>query len=364
MKWAAAIMLLVAGCGGRALPLPSVAVEQLALGQDHSCGRFADGKLRCWGWSGLLAQPSSAVQRPITQPLTLGVQASVGISAGAFYSFTWFSDGSAQCWGGADGVPGAHAIPNCAQEATVLPLTGVAEIAGGLVHACARGQDGAVRCWGNNFNGQLGISGDVSRAEPGLVPNLPPATALFVGGTLSCARFADRTISCWGNVYQLGKTTSDWRSPTEVPELRGATQVAIGYRHACARIDDGSVRCWGANSSGQLGDGTLIDNGAPVVVRGLSDVQQVSVGYLSSCARRSDRSVVCWGNVAGYGGDVPGQTSPVLQLEGATELSAGVMHMCAARPDGGVVCWGENDKGQLGDGTLLYRDAPTAVRFP
>jgi len=44
------------------------------------------------------------------------------------------------------------------------------------------------------------------------------------------------------------------------------------------------------------------------------------------------------------------------------KIAAGGAHSCQLLPDGGVQCWGLNDKGQLGDGTLLSASSPVRVQ--
>jgi hypothetical protein len=45
----------------------------------------------------------------------------------------------------------------------------------------------------------------------------------------------------------------------------------------------------------------------------------------------------------------------------ASALAIGGGHVCALREEGAVECWGRNEYGELGDGTMVSRDAPTRV---
>src|SRR5262245_41160296 len=53
-------------------------------------------------------------------------------------------------------VGAAPAPAEALTEGTSIPLTGVAQVAVGQLHACAAMVDGTVRCWGWNAYGELG----------------------------------------------------------------------------------------------------------------------------------------------------------------------------------------------------------------
>ena len=93
------------------------------------------------------------------------------------------------------------------------------DIATGVGFTCALLDTGAVKCWGNNDNGQLGI----------------------------------------GNTTQMGDHTGEMGDNLSTVDLgtgRTAVAVAAGYHHACAILDNGSVKCWGLN--GQLGNSAIL----------------------------------------------------------------------------------------------------------
>ncbi|MBK8006205.1 MAG: hypothetical protein IPK12_20465 [Gemmatimonadetes bacterium] len=96
----------------------------------------------------------------------------------------------------------------------------VAEQTQAALSSCARGQDGVVRCWGDNANGQLGDGTTVSRSTLAPVPGVPllvQLTGNFMG--TSCALAADGQAWCWGynGSGETGRIASIAYPPVAVP---------------------------------------------------------------------------------------------------------------------------------------------------
>ncbi|MCE3003786.1 MAG: hypothetical protein LW860_13965 [Xanthomonadaceae bacterium] len=245
----------------------------------------------------------------------------------------------------------------------------------GFAHTCMRSTEGAILCWGDNSDGQIGTGAQARRAlAPVVVPELSSGMAMVsAGGTHSCAVSDAGAAVCWGSNRrgQLGDGTLTSRpTPAPVNGLEsGVLAVSAGGEHSCAVLTTGRVRCWGSNDFGQLGTGTTsAPRLLPTNVAGLSSgVSHITAGSSHSCAIRGAGELLCWG-INFYGAIGDGSTSPryfpvsITGLPGPVSVVvAGGGHTCATVTPGGMHCWGYNADGALGDGTNISRNAPVPV---
>lgn len=232
-------------------------------------------------------------------------------------------------------------------------------VALGDSYGCAVDPDGALYCWGENGDGQVGDGTTVDRSAPVQVVGLAnDVTSVSVMAAHTCA-VADGDVWCWGwNMYgQLGDgTTTTSTAPRQVSLPGPAVSVGVGWFSTCALLDDGDVWCWGRNESGQLGVGTTTDSLVPVKVPSLSGIEMISVGKDFACAVDATGTASCWGlNDQGQLGD--GSTTnrlapvPVAGItERVTAISANELTVCVLLDTADVMCWGANDEGQFGTG--------------
>jgi alpha-tubulin suppressor-like RCC1 family protein len=275
-------------------------------------------------------------------------------------------------------------------------------VSAGGYNTCAILDDKSVKCWGYNNEGQLGL-GDTNHrgyASGEMGDDLPAvdlgtgrsATAISVGRqSHACAILDDKSLKCWGNNYygELGLGDRNHRGDAsgemgdDLPAVdlgtgRSATAISAGDIHTCAILDDKSVKCWGYNGQGQLGLGDTRKRGndsgemgenLPAVDLGTGrSAMAISAGGYHTCAILDDKSVKCWGsnNEGQLGlGDTSkrgndsgemGENLPAVDLgRVATAISAGGYHTCAILDDKSVKCWGSNYMGELGLGDTNHR---------
>jgi alpha-tubulin suppressor-like RCC1 family protein len=307
----------------------------VAAGEAHTCAALPDDRVVCWGANydaalGVIAAPTAAATRA---PVAIaGLRGVTALSAGYAFTCALVAGGAVACWGSNDwGQLGAPTSTTCHPNAcsptpvTVAGLSGATALAAGSAHACAIVAGGAVKCWGANYNRQLGngkvgtSTGSVITGEttPVDVVGLTGATALAAAVNHTCALLADGTVACWGGFLgnELGTEKGGVSAtPVLVPGISGATSLAAGGGHTCVVLGGGSVSCWGWNDHGELGNGTAVTSRAPVAVTGLTGATAVAAGAWHTCALLANASVVCWGEnnsgVLGDGAPIGPITSP------------------------------------------------------
>lgn len=152
------------------------------------------------------------------------------------------------------------------------------------------------------------------------------------------------------------------------PNLAGL--VSLGYGHACYLVNGGEVKCWGLNTSGQAGNGTLVNvtRGTEAAVSGISTAVALTTSVFQTCALLADATVRCWGSQAngalGNGvSSFTNATSPVAVtgITNAVEVELRNGGGCVLTATQEVRCWGDNAKGAVGDGTTTNRSTPVRV---
>ena len=243
---------------------------------------------------------------------------------------------------------------------------------------CAIQQIGAVLCWGQGGDGQLGTGLDAEESSPALTETLGfdrTATHISAGTDHVCAILDNGDVSCWGsNSYgQLGTgDTTNYNTPTLTDGFGiGRTAIAIssGGQHSCVILDNGSVSCWGYGDYGQLGDGMdELYRSSPSLISSLGigrTAVAISAGNLHTCAILDNGSVSCWGATEQIGnGDWLDRNTPTLTNSfgigrTAVAISAGYAHTCVILDNGSVSCWGHGSSGRLGNGDMEDRLSPT-----
>ncbi len=326
-------------------------VRALSVGSygPTSCAVLDDSSVKCWGdnGDGELGL-GDTVDRGV-EPDQMGdnlpvVQLGTGRTAralgcGRFWSCALLDNDSVKCWG--DNEDGQLGLGDSQERGYTSGTMGDAlpavdlgagrtaqAISTGQFSACALLDHGAVKCWGDNEDGELGLGDAVARGSRSnqMGDNLPAvdlgtgriATAISVGGDSACALLDDGAVKCWGynatGQLGLGDKQARGDQPGEMGDQlptvnlgtgRSARAISTSGLTTCAVLDNGTLKCWGFNLTGAVGLGDTTNRGdqpnemgddLPTVDLGAGrTAQAVSVGYQATCALLDNGTVKCWG---------------------------------------------------------------------
>lgn len=381
----------------------------LSSGTTHTCAILDDSSVKCWGANGygqlgyndIDTRGDASGSMASLDSVYLGFnKTATAIATGDYHTCVIVNSGSVKCWGrnnyGQLGLGNMNTYGHTTNSMNNLSfvylglLRTAKAIALGSGHSCALLDNGTVKCWGRNEQGQLGYDdtsprGDISGSMLSLgTVNLGTgrtAKAIAAGSWHTCALLDDDSVKCWGmndngqlgqnDVTDRGNTAGAMAAltPIDLGTGRHAVKISAGHQSTCVVLDNGQAKCWGANAAANLGyddttqrgDATNPMSGVTALNLGTGRLaKQVDAGGTHTCAVLDDDTLKCWGDNSrgqlGYDdqatrGDTSGSMAALVTVSlGATvrALSLGAYHTCAITSDYRLKCWGNNLSGELG----------------
>jgi alpha-tubulin suppressor-like RCC1 family protein len=275
--------------------------KALALGETHTCAIVDTDRVKCWGsaYEGALGYGDDLDRGAV--PGTMGddlpaVDLGTGRTAKAIAVTSYrttcaiLDDDKVKCWGinqgcglgngNGDVLSYGFGHGTMGDQLPYVDIgvgrTALAIAADGYT-VCVLRDNGTVKCWGNNSNGQVGIDSTAwsigcSAAEVGdagiVSMGAGDVTAIDVGAAHACALRSNGEVKCWGHngSGQLGVgNTTELRVPSAALSLGSGfvpRAIALGGYHTCAISNQNRVKCWGEGSTGQLMNGFFSDVGS------------------------------------------------------------------------------------------------------
>lgn len=259
-----------------AAPVPGLERDtaELVFGQRHTCARKQDGSLLCWGdnSAGQLGTGDTLSRRHPSPARLAGPVDSVAL--GQTHSCAVLRDGSVHCWGKSEyGALGRG--PEGRSHQSLLPvriegLGPAARVFAGYDKTVVKARDGGLFYFGGGalLDSAFGRS---STFRPLRLVSLGTDVAEVVfGGRHACARKQDGAVFCWGEERSLGAPLNRPPVPAQPVRVTGlpadVTALTAGDAFTCALTGRGAVYCWGEGSAGQLGQGKKASSLSPVRV--------------------------------------------------------------------------------------------------
>jgi alpha-tubulin suppressor-like RCC1 family protein len=147
------------------------------------------------------------------------------------------------------------------------------------------------------------------------------------------------------------------------------TTVSAGGAHTMAIRDGGGLFTWGRNNNGQLGLGASASSSynTPQQVGSERNWSNISAGNSHCLALKNNNTLWAWGRNSdgqvGVGSNAAMFSSPQ-QIGSDTNwsaISAGIEFCIALKSNGTLWSWGDNTYGQLGDNSIVDKNAPVQI---
>ncbi|MEW6684312.1 MAG: hypothetical protein AB1451_15555 [Nitrospirota bacterium] len=383
---------------------------------DHTVAIKEDGTLWAWGdnFYGQVGsgQSGDGAQQATPTRLIVTDQSGADISfetvaAGTFHTLAIATDGSLWAWGRneagqlGDGTPDQRDVPTRIGIDTdwIAIDAGAAHSVGVRRNAGSSAAEGTLWGWGDNGSGQLGDAAIAAPVrEPTQIGTDTNWAKVFAGEshtfalkTEPTAVGVDQTLWGWGHNMHgelaLGQSgAAQISAPTELGTAISRTWLMAdsGFHHSVMLTADGHLWTTGANLFGQIGDGTSASKATPVRAGGASTGWQgakLAAGEVHNAAikivgQTADQPPISYGTLWTWGNNERGQLGdgtladrdlPIQIGADATwrQVAVGSLHTVAIKTDGTLWAWGDNSMGQLGVGSQTEWSAtPTEVPKP
>lgn len=360
----------------------SLNAQKIASGVRHTIVLCKDSTVWAWGDNeyGQLGNgtfDSSAVPIQVN-----GLTGVVAVFASGVNSFAITSDGSLWGWGFNEQYNLGLGIGNSSNKnlPVKIPVNNVRSVysftqfgGAGFSFTYAVTKDSIL--WGWGYSSFLFGDSGIFYSDIPIQDTLFNNVVSVGGGEAVLVLLGDGTVWGWGGNSRGSLGTGDTKYGYYAVQTKNLNNVSMlssngNDVYSLAVKQDNTVWAWGYNQLyGNLGDSSNFNRFEPVKINGVSNVKKVvaTQGY-ASYALHHNGTVSAWGNnVSGRLGNAEPMSSrnypaQVSVISNVVDIAAGGSHAIALTSDGKLWAWGQNNKGQLGDGTLINKNTPVQVQ--
>ncbi len=287
------------------------------------------------------------------------------ISAGGNHSMVLKTDGTLWAFGeNSHGQLGDGTTTNSSTAKQIMDS--VQSIAAGGFHSLILKTNNTLFSCGWNGNGQLGDGTGIDRSTPVQIMAGLIVKSIAAGNDHSLILTSDGYLFACGDngngQYGNGTTADAQNTPMQVNTISTAKSIAAGYYHSLLIVPNGILLACGSNSTGQLGDGTGINQQTPVQI--MTGVQNIAAGGNHSLILTTNGTLfACGSNSNGQVGDgsYSNDSVPKQIITGVQSIAAGENHTLFVKSDGTLFACGANSNSQLGDGTTADQHSPEQI---
>ena len=245
----------------------------------------------------------------------------------------------------------------------------------GAIYMLALMEDGSLKAWGENSQGQLGIGTTQTAATPTQVLNMESGVVCADAGSVtSIGVKEDGTVWVWGRDHDdvAGRAKGSQYTPYQanVGLESAITTAVINDNNVLALDSDGVLWSWGSNSYGEYGNGTSGFASTNKVANRVktpwepAEVQSIhtfkrETRFNVSCVVTNEGDVWMWGGLNGSGEKVTtpqemdlSNGNPVVQVEAGSESFHAL--------DKNGTLWSYSPEGDGSTGNMVYAK-PAAV---
>jgi alpha-tubulin suppressor-like RCC1 family protein len=285
-------------------------IKSISVSDNHTCALTKKGSVKCWGSNyygnlgvgtrGSFGEENYFKPYPVD---VIGLKSDViALSSGGNHSCAIIKNKGVKCWGlNSDGLLGDNTNKNRADTGGPDPYSSIPinvsglkndesiAITSGYEHTCVLSKYGSVKCWGGNFNGQMGngtrknnmIAKNVLGLEGGVV-------YISAGRTRTCALLQIGVIKCWGGIPES--------IPAIVPNLKDKViELSVGGDITCIINDSGLIKCWTENRRRDPFD-NILNISFINIEEGLKRKYSfISINGSNQCYISNSGGVYCWG---------------------------------------------------------------------